>query len=160
MLRLLDSLFPVFSRLNSLLSPRGIVPVPAPVLPNQDESWYVNVWGVISHDRRQLYKDRVSTCETSAQHPIYWAPTFEDAVQYLPCCRGFETAFGFGTEDPELFFVIDWDPHVYYDSYAAENAWRRQGVQTNAMFVTLSWNDAWARAQGWPLNYNEYLLAD
>ncbi|KAJ7788945.1 hypothetical protein B0H14DRAFT_3503572 [Mycena olivaceomarginata] len=115
MLRLLDSLFPILSRLSSLLFPRGLVPVSVPVLPNQDESWYVNVWGVISRDRRQLYKDCVSACETPAQHLIYWAPTFEDAIQYLPRCRGFETAFGFGTEDTELFFIVDWDPQVYYD---------------------------------------------
>jgi hypothetical protein len=67
--------------------------------------------------RRQLYKDRVSACETPLQHPIYWTPTFEDATQYLLHCRGFETAFGFGTEDPKLFFVVDWDPHVCYDMF-------------------------------------------
>jgi hypothetical protein len=71
----------------------------------------------VTSSRRQLYKDHVSAYETPAQHPIYWAPTFDDAVQYLPRCRGFETAFGFGTEDPELFFVVDWDPHVYYDRF-------------------------------------------
>ncbi|KAJ7333285.1 hypothetical protein DFH08DRAFT_814397 [Mycena albidolilacea] len=60
-----------------------LIPVPAPVLPDQDKSWYVNVQDVISHDsRRQLYKDRISACKTL----IYWAPTFEDAIQYLSCC--------------------------------------------------------------------------
>ncbi|KAJ7830493.1 hypothetical protein B0H14DRAFT_3464739 [Mycena olivaceomarginata] len=151
MLRLLDSILAHLPRLFST-TPSVPAPLPAP----EDQSWYVNVWGIISRDRTQLFKDRVckvrgalttgktsvSACETPAQHPIYWAPTFDDAVQYLPRCRGFETAFGFGSEDPELFFVVDWDPHVYYDSYAAENAWQHQGEKRSAVFVTMSWNDA------------------
>jgi hypothetical protein len=44
-------------------------------------------------------------------------------------------------------------------SYAAENAWRRQGEKQSAVFVTLSWNDAWARAQRWTTDYSGYLHA-
>jgi hypothetical protein len=39
-------------------------------------------------------------------------------------------------------------------SYAAENAWRHQGKKKSAVFVTLSWNDAWARAQRWTTDYS------
>ncbi|KAJ7896325.1 hypothetical protein B0H14DRAFT_3425683 [Mycena olivaceomarginata] len=75
MLRLLDS---ILARLPQFFSttPPVSTSLPAP----EDKSWYVNVWGVISHDRTQLYKDCVSACETPAQHPIYWVPTFDDAV--------------------------------------------------------------------------------
>ncbi|KAJ7798450.1 hypothetical protein B0H14DRAFT_2617875 [Mycena olivaceomarginata] len=156
MLHLLDS---ILAHLPRLFSTTSSVSVPLPAPAPEDQSWYVNVWGVISRDRAQVYKDCVSACETPAQHPIYWVPTFDNVVQYLPRCRGFETAFGFGSEDPELFFVVDWDPHVYYDSYAAENAWTHQGERKSAVLVTLSWNDAWARAQHWTTNYSGYLHA-
>ncbi|KAJ7898207.1 hypothetical protein B0H14DRAFT_3424563 [Mycena olivaceomarginata] len=57
MLRLLDSILAHLARFFST-TPSISTPLPAP----EDQSWYVNVWGVISRDRTQLYKDRVSAC--------------------------------------------------------------------------------------------------
>ncbi|KAJ7832530.1 hypothetical protein B0H14DRAFT_3463316 [Mycena olivaceomarginata] len=144
-LRLLDTIIALAAHLPRLHLTTPRAPSPAPGYGG--ESWFVNVRGLISRDSHQLYELRVSASETPAQHPIYWAPTFDDAVKYLPRCRGFETAFGFGTEDPKIFFVVDWD-HC-----AAESAWRQQGLSTNAVFTTLSWDAAWARAQAWPSSY-------
>jgi hypothetical protein len=44
-------------------------------------------------------------------------------------------------------------------SYAAENAWQHQGEKRSAVFVTMSWNDAWVRAQRWTTDYSEHLHA-
>ncbi|KAJ7849712.1 hypothetical protein B0H14DRAFT_3452404 [Mycena olivaceomarginata] len=154
MLRLFNAIFALAARLSRprLTTPR--TPLPAPG--HGDESWFVNVCGLISRDSHQLYKLRISASETPAQHPIYWAPTFDDTVKYLPRCRGFETAFGFGTEDPAIYFVVDWDQCIYHDSCAAESAWRRQSLPSNAIFTTLSWDAAWARAQAWPSSFTVY----
>ncbi|KAJ7826468.1 hypothetical protein B0H14DRAFT_3467645 [Mycena olivaceomarginata] len=155
MLRLLDS---ILAHLPRLFPPLRLSRLPC-LRPRTKAGMSTSGASSRATGATQLFKDRVSACETPAQHPIYWAPTFDDAVQYLPRCRGFETAFGFGSEDPELFFVVDWDPHVYYDSYAAENAWQHQGEKRSAVFVTMSWNDAWVRAQRWPTDYSEHLHA-
>ncbi|KAJ7722866.1 hypothetical protein B0H14DRAFT_3520194 [Mycena olivaceomarginata] len=84
-LRLLDTIIALAAHSSPSLD-HPARPPPAPGYGG--ESWFVNP---------PALRIRVSASETPAQHPIYWAPTFDDAVKYLPRCRGFETAFGFGT---------------------------------------------------------------
>ncbi|KAJ7724703.1 hypothetical protein B0H14DRAFT_3519521 [Mycena olivaceomarginata] len=147
MLCLLDSILAHLPRLFSTALP---VSTALPTPEDKSWSWYVNVWGVISHDRSQLYKDRVSTCKTPAQHPIYWAPTFDDAVQYLPPLPGLRKPPSALDQKTLSCFSSSTGTLIY----AAENAWRHQGKKKSAVFVTLSWNDAWVRAQRWTTDYS------
>ncbi|KAJ7864214.1 hypothetical protein B0H14DRAFT_2736461, partial [Mycena olivaceomarginata] len=166
MLRLLDTLLPIFSRLNNLVSPCRLVLVPVPVPSSQDESWYVNVWGIISHDRTASLRARHQrSIQFTGRPPLRMLSSTSRAAEALKLPSDLEqkslSSFLSSTGTRRSittgsYFIVHFH-HLTSPSYAAENAWRRQGVQTNAVFVTLSWNDAWARAQGWPSNYTEYL---
>ncbi|KAJ7766268.1 hypothetical protein B0H14DRAFT_2969701, partial [Mycena olivaceomarginata] len=166
MLRLLDTLLPIFSRLNSLVSPHRLVLVPVPVPPSQDESWYVNVWGIISRDRTVSLRARHQRSIRFTGRPPLTMPSSTSpaaAASKQPLDLEQKTLSSFlsstGTRRSIMtgLYLIFHFHHLTSPSYAAENAWRRQGVQTNGIFVTLSWNDAWARAQGWPSTNTEYL---
>ncbi|KAJ7869701.1 hypothetical protein B0H14DRAFT_2726881, partial [Mycena olivaceomarginata] len=149
MLRLLDTLLPIFSRLNNLVSPRRLVLVPVSVPPSQDESWYVNVWGIISRDRTASLRARHQRSIQFTGRPPLTMPSSTSpaaAASKQPLDLEQKTLSSFLSSTGTRTSITT-------GSYAAENAWRRQGVQTNAVFVTLSWNDAWARAQGWPSEY-------
>ncbi|KAJ7857954.1 hypothetical protein B0H14DRAFT_3447653 [Mycena olivaceomarginata] len=150
MLRLLDSILAHLARFFST-TPSISTPLPAP----EDQSWYVNVLGCHLARQNSAVQRPCLRMRDPCPAPNLLGAYFRHRCSIpTPAAGVFETAFGFGSEDPELFFVVDWDPHVYYDSYAAENAWRHQGEKKSAVFVTLSWNDAWARAQRWTTDYS------
>ncbi|KAJ7862671.1 hypothetical protein B0H14DRAFT_3444609 [Mycena olivaceomarginata] len=149
MLHLLDSIPAHLPRLFST-TPSVLAPLPAP----EDQSWYVNVWGVISCDRTQLYKDRVSACETPAQHPIYWAPPSTTLFNTYPAAGASKPPSASDLKIPSCSLSL-----TGILIYTAKNAWQHQGEKRSAVFVTMSWNDAWGRAQRWTTDYSEYLHA-
>ncbi|KAF8169558.1 hypothetical protein K438DRAFT_1983163 [Mycena galopus ATCC 62051] len=113
-------------------APASIVFIPAATnleeLNEPCSSWYISSWGLISPDGCIAYSPLISRhnelCSESlfnlrepdtkvSDEPVYYAPTFQEAVAYLPLSTGFESVF---SQNKHIYYVVDRDPKIYHTS--------------------------------------------
>ncbi|KAF7367670.1 hypothetical protein MSAN_00830700 [Mycena sanguinolenta] len=112
-----------------LLYPFTTLPTPllAPIVQDEitevwdDKDWYVSSSGLLTRDPIWLW-DPNRPEDGWDIDPIYFAPTFEHAVKYLPLCKGFEAAFerdeyGHFRQVRSLYFVVDGIPKIFMHEY-------------------------------------------
>ncbi|KAJ7674280.1 hypothetical protein B0H14DRAFT_3537469 [Mycena olivaceomarginata] len=143
MLRLLD---PILTHLPRLFFHSACLDFLAP----PEDKAGMSMSGVISRDRSQLYKDVSLRARPPPSILFTGRPTFDDAVSILPPLPGLRNRLRLWIRRPRAVFRRRLGSFIY----AAENAWRHQGKKKSAVFVTLSWNDAWARTQRWTTDYS------
>ncbi|KAF7358608.1 hypothetical protein MSAN_01199500 [Mycena sanguinolenta] len=121
-----------------------------------DKDWYVSSSGLLTRDpttRSVWLWDPV--CDQSENEwdvdPIYFAPTFEYAIKYLPLCKGFETAFerdemGQFKQVRSLYYVVDGISKVFIHDQLAREAWHEYGDPYGRIRATTNRDDAELRA--------------
>ncbi|KAJ6459910.1 hypothetical protein C8R45DRAFT_1109286 [Mycena sanguinolenta] len=95
-------------------------PLPAPITQEDqitevwdDKDWYVSSSGLLTRDPLWLWDPAHDHPENEWDiDPVYFGPTFEHAIKYLPLCKGFETAFerdkdGHFKQARGIYYVVD-----------------------------------------------------
>ncbi|KAF8209734.1 hypothetical protein K438DRAFT_1959968 [Mycena galopus ATCC 62051] len=103
--------------------------------------WYITSWGLISHDGKLLSHLREPSHDPS-DDPVYYAHSFQEAIDYLPLCRGFEGGFmrnnGRLYPNTPIYYAVDGDNVIYNNRFAAERAWMKQQNLMASVFATVS----------------------
>ncbi|KAF8128082.1 hypothetical protein K438DRAFT_1789659 [Mycena galopus ATCC 62051] len=138
LLRLVQSIFPH----HAFISVANI----SPANTNHDEecpypNWYITSWGLISRNGKMLSNLREPSHDVS-DDPVYFAPTFQEVIEYLPLCSGFEGVFvrNMGRLYParDIYYAIDGDRVIYRNRFAAERVWLRQPDKFANILATMS----------------------
>ncbi|KAF8214557.1 hypothetical protein K438DRAFT_1749660 [Mycena galopus ATCC 62051] len=151
MLRLLDIFLALLNRLFPLFPHHAMFPRShaAPVNTNTehededttDQNWYITSWGLISRNGELLSHLREPLHDAS-DDPVYFAPMFQEILDYLPLCSGFEGVFVHDLSrlypQRPIYFAVDGDHIIYGDRFAAERAWLRQPDKFANVLATLS----------------------
>ncbi|KAF8190031.1 hypothetical protein K438DRAFT_1763622 [Mycena galopus ATCC 62051] len=74
--------------------------------------------------------------------PVYFAPTFQEVLEYLPLCSGFDGVFvrkmGQLYAQAPIYYAIDGDRVIYSNRFAAESAWLQQQDRCANILATMS----------------------
>ncbi|KAF8144519.1 hypothetical protein K438DRAFT_1992770 [Mycena galopus ATCC 62051] len=149
MLRVLESLAALIVQLCDLAFPHYTLPFGRRDLANAYHEntecelyhWYISSWGLISRDGKLLSHLREPSHDPS-DDPVYYAHSFQEAIDYLPLCRGFEGAFarnnGCLYPNTPVYYAIDGDSVIYSNRFSAEHAWIKQQDLLANVLATLS----------------------
>ncbi|KAF8137747.1 hypothetical protein K438DRAFT_1996775 [Mycena galopus ATCC 62051] len=151
MLRLIDFLCRCLHLPNILFPRHDILSLPdaAPVnvtnMEGHDEqdhgNWYITSWGLISRDGKLLAHLREPSHDAS-DDPVYFAPTFQEVLDYLPLCNGFDGVFvremGRLYARAPIYYAIDGDRVIYSNRFTAESAWLRRRDRFANVLATIS----------------------
>ncbi|KAF8198667.1 hypothetical protein K438DRAFT_1759327 [Mycena galopus ATCC 62051] len=106
-----------------------------------NQNWYTSSWGLISRDGKLLSHLREPSHDAS-DDPVYFAPTFQEVLEYLPLCAGFESVFvrkmGRLYAQRPIYYAIGGDRVIYNNSFAAEHAWLKQPDRFANILATMS----------------------
>ncbi|KAF8161972.1 hypothetical protein K438DRAFT_1985492 [Mycena galopus ATCC 62051] len=138
MLRVFDLLSAHLHLLLKILFPHHVISVrdAAPVEVTKTRhnkqkyhNWYITSWGLISRDGK-LLSDLREPSHDASDDPVYFAPTFQEVLEYLPLCSGFDGIFvrkmGRLYAQAPIYYAIDGDRVIYSNRFAAESAWLQQ----------------------------------
>ncbi|KAF8137741.1 hypothetical protein K438DRAFT_1786388 [Mycena galopus ATCC 62051] len=148
MLRVLESLADLLLQFFNITFPHHTLPL-APRTDNANHEneecewydWYITSWGLISRNGKLLSHLREPSHNPS-DDPVYYAHNFQEAIDYLPLCRGFEQGFtrnnGRLYPNTPIYYAVDGDSVIYNNRFAAERAWMKQGNSLANVFATMS----------------------
>ncbi|KAF8187276.1 hypothetical protein K438DRAFT_1964869 [Mycena galopus ATCC 62051] len=133
----------IFSH-HAILSVRDAAPVEMTSTRHNEQeyhNWYMTSWGLISRDGK-LLSDLREPSHDASDDPVYFAPTFQEVLEYLPLCSGFDDVFvrnmGRLYAQAPIYYAIDGDRVIYSNRFAAESAWLQQQDRFANVLATMS----------------------